>query len=258
MLHGGAGENGTIQGLLDLLQIPYQCAGVLGCALAMDKPRAKALFRAAGLPVARDLLLHRRQPKPVAKILEHFAPPLVVKPAGDGSSVEVSIVRYKSHLAPALRKAFACGDEVLGRGVSWRPRAGPWRSWAPARHPPAVLALPPHPALAIFAYEAPSPPGASAGALRPGAPPRVAARVQAMACPPPPGLGLQGYARRAFIPHPGRQLHLGPPGPGMTAAHTPPAAPGRPPPAAPSPACWPASSPWPWARSRRAAARSRG
>ena len=59
MLHGPGGEDGRLQGLLDLVGLPYQCAGVLGCALAMDKPRAKEHFRAAGIPVAEDLVLRR-------------------------------------------------------------------------------------------------------------------------------------------------------------------------------------------------------
>ncbi len=199
MLHGGAGENGTIQGLLDLLQIPYQCAGVLGCALAMDKPRAKALFRAAGLPVARDLLLHRRQPKPVAKILEHFAPPLVVKPAGDGSSVGVSIVRYKSHLAPALRKAFACGDEVLveeflaGRELTVAVLGN--RKLIPL----PVIEIRPTQKYAFFDYEAKYQPGASEEICPAPVPPEVAARVQEMALTAHRALGLKGYSRSDFI-----------------------------------------------------------
>jgi D-alanine-D-alanine ligase len=116
MLHGRGGEDGTMQGLLELLDIPYQSAGVLGCALAMDKPLAKDRYRLAGLPVAADLVLIRDDPHPeqhVPRALDELGLPLVVKPAREGSSCGISIVRKKKDLAPALAAAFALDREVL-------------------------------------------------------------------------------------------------------------------------------------------------
>jgi D-alanine-D-alanine ligase len=88
-LHGRGGEDGTVQGVLELLQIPYTHSGVLASAVAMNKPMAKAVFARAGLPLAEGLVVPRAQlvagdPMPA---------PFVVKPTNEGSSVGVRIVR---------------------------------------------------------------------------------------------------------------------------------------------------------------------
>ncbi len=88
-LHGRGGEDGTIQGVLELMRIPYTHSGVLASAVAMDKPMAKQLFAAAGLPVADSVVIAR------AALAEGdaMARPFVVKPINEGSSVGVHIVR---------------------------------------------------------------------------------------------------------------------------------------------------------------------
>ncbi|SEA43801.1 D-alanine--D-alanine ligase [Rubrimonas cliftonensis] len=87
-LHGRWGEDGCVQGLLELMAIPYTHSGVLASALAMDKARAKTAFAAAGVPVAESLLASRE-----AVASGHpMAPPYVVKPYNEGSSVGVHIV----------------------------------------------------------------------------------------------------------------------------------------------------------------------
>jgi D-alanine-D-alanine ligase len=87
-LHGRGGEDGTIQGVLEFLRLPYTHSGVLASAVAMDKPAAKAIFAAAGLPLAKGKLVRR------AELTVHGIPaPFVVKPANEGSSVGVRIVR---------------------------------------------------------------------------------------------------------------------------------------------------------------------
>jgi len=87
-LHGRFGEDGCMQGLLELLKIPYTHSGVLASALAMDKPMAKKIFAAAGIPVARGGVFSK------AEILERdvMPRPYVVKPANEGSSVGVKLV----------------------------------------------------------------------------------------------------------------------------------------------------------------------
>lgn len=87
-LHGRFGEDGRVQGLLDLLRLPYSHSGVLASALAMDKPKAKDVFRAHGLPVTDHVLMTR--PEILAE--PPFDLPFVVKPAAEGSSVGVFIV----------------------------------------------------------------------------------------------------------------------------------------------------------------------
>jgi len=88
VLHGRPGEDGTLQGLLEILGIPYSHSGVLASALAMHKAYAKALFRSAGVPVAEDRVVSRFE----AARAHAMAPPYVVKPLAEGSSVGVYIV----------------------------------------------------------------------------------------------------------------------------------------------------------------------
>jgi D-alanine-D-alanine ligase len=88
VLHGRPGEDGTLQGLLEILGIPYSHSGVLASALAMQKDYAKAMFRSAGVPVAEDRVVSRFE----AAKAHVMAPPYVIKPIAEGSSVGVFIV----------------------------------------------------------------------------------------------------------------------------------------------------------------------
>ncbi len=88
-LHGPFGEDGCIQGILEILSIPYTHSGVLASALAMNKPKAKDVMKAAGIPVAESLLMTRFE---AAKV-HPMAPPYVVKPPAEGSSFGVLIVK---------------------------------------------------------------------------------------------------------------------------------------------------------------------
>ncbi len=88
-LHGPYGEDGTIQGVLEYLQIPYTHSGVMASALAMDKERAKKIAKAAGIPVAASKVMHRLE----AAEKHVMEPPYVVKPVAEGSSFGVLIVR---------------------------------------------------------------------------------------------------------------------------------------------------------------------
>jgi D-alanine-D-alanine ligase len=88
-LHGRGGEDGTIQGVLECLQIPYTHSGVLASAVAMDKPMAKAVFARAGLPLAEGMVV----PRASLGVADPLPVPFVVKPTNEGSSVGVRIVR---------------------------------------------------------------------------------------------------------------------------------------------------------------------
>jgi D-alanine-D-alanine ligase len=108
-LHGRFGEDGTVQGLLDWLGIPYTHSGVRASAVAMDKQAAKALFSSAGLPVARGRMV------PVAE-LEAADPmplPYVVKPSNEGSSVGVEIVRGGDNRRAEIARAWTFGPAAL-------------------------------------------------------------------------------------------------------------------------------------------------
>jgi D-alanine-D-alanine ligase len=96
-LHGRFGEDGTVQGLLELMRIPYTHSGVLSSALAMHKERTKDVYRAAGLPVVKSFVVDR-----MAAAAEHLMePPYVVKPVNEGSSVGVFIIRKGDNRPPA-------------------------------------------------------------------------------------------------------------------------------------------------------------
>ena len=110
VLHGTFGEDGTIQGLLELADIPYVGAGVLGSAAGMDKDIMKALFRVAGLPIVKHVSLLRSNwesnPKKIQKLVESkLKYPLFVKPANLGSSVGISKAHDRKELGPAIEEA---------------------------------------------------------------------------------------------------------------------------------------------------------
>lgn len=116
-LHGRWGEDGCVQGLLEWLNIPYTHSGVLASALAMDKQRSKEVFAAAGLPVVASILAGRAE----VQARHVMAPPYVVKPNNEGSSVGVYLVTDGSNGPPQLSdempdtvmvEAFAPGREL--------------------------------------------------------------------------------------------------------------------------------------------------
>ena len=110
-LHGPFGESGMIQGLLELLQIPYTHSGVLASALAMDKHQAKIMLKAAGIPVTDHVVVSR----PDAAREHVMVPPYVIKPIAEGSSFGVFIVKAGTSHPPQeiLREDWNCGEEVM-------------------------------------------------------------------------------------------------------------------------------------------------
>ncbi|HEY6835031.1 MAG TPA: D-alanine--D-alanine ligase family protein [Gaiellaceae bacterium] len=108
VLHGPFGEDGTVQGLLELAGVPYVGAGVLGSALAMDKDVFKAVMRDRGIPVTRNITLRQGQAAE-----NPFGYPVFVKPARLGSSLGISKVASEEELAPAVELAFGHDEKVL-------------------------------------------------------------------------------------------------------------------------------------------------
>jgi D-alanine-D-alanine ligase len=116
ILHGPFGEDGTIQGLLDLLNIPYQCAGVMGNAIAMNKLVSKKLYLQAGIPTPDYIALRSNKNIDLNLIRTKLGfpeSPLVIKPVCAGSSVGMSIVKKEKELSSAINKAFDHDDIVL-------------------------------------------------------------------------------------------------------------------------------------------------
>lgn len=113
ILHGAFGEDGTVQGLLDLLGIPYQGSGVLGSAVAMNKLAAKRLYQQAGLPIPDFVVAGRRDGFDGDAVLARLGLPLVVKPVVGGSSVGITIVRRPEDLRPAVEEGWRHDPAVL-------------------------------------------------------------------------------------------------------------------------------------------------
>jgi D-alanine-D-alanine ligase len=115
-LHGRGGEDGTVQGVLEFLQIPYTHSGVLASAVAMDKPSAKAVFATAGLPLVEGAVVTRAElvaGDPVAR-------PFVVKPTNEGSSVGVRIVRENDNSWSEEARSWAFAVSLVERFIPGR------------------------------------------------------------------------------------------------------------------------------------------
>ncbi|HUI45332.1 MAG TPA: D-alanine--D-alanine ligase [Nitrospirota bacterium] len=112
-LHGRFGEDGAIQGMLEMMGIPYTGSGILASALGMNKTVSKQIFRSQGFLVGPYEVVYSGNADKVASVLEQIKYPVVVKPHAEGSSVGVSLVFKKEDVAPAVDLAFKYGNEIL-------------------------------------------------------------------------------------------------------------------------------------------------
>ena len=114
-LHGRFGEDGTVQGALELMGIPYTGSGVMASSIAMDKVMTKRVWQAEGLPVPRHVLVHPAQIDSLSAedLIQTLGLPLIVKPAREGSSIGVSKVVRAEDLHAALHAAAACDHDIL-------------------------------------------------------------------------------------------------------------------------------------------------
>lgn len=112
-LHGKPGEDGTIQGFLEIAGIPYTCPGVWSSATAMDKPLAKVFYEREGLPTPPSIVVRRGDDVSVPGIIDSLGDHVVVKIGDAGSAIGVFIVQGADAIEQALSKAFAMDDEVL-------------------------------------------------------------------------------------------------------------------------------------------------
>lgn len=116
LVHGTYGEDGTLQGLLELCGLPYAGCGVAASAIGMDKALMKQLFEANGIPVPRYVVVRAweaEDTEALAAVERAIGYPCFVKPANGGSSVGVSLVRSREELSAAFRAAFAYGETAL-------------------------------------------------------------------------------------------------------------------------------------------------
>ncbi len=112
-LHGKFGEDGAIQGLLEVMGIPYTGSGILASALGMNKTVSKQVFRSQGLLVGPYEVIYAGSAGKERTALEQLQFPAVIKPHAEGSSVGVSLVFKKEDVAPAVELAFKYGSEIL-------------------------------------------------------------------------------------------------------------------------------------------------
>lgn len=199
LLHGVHGEDGTIQGFLDLLGIPYQGAGVLGSALAMDKNLAKIMYRLAGLPVAPWVMVEPGDLEDSGRIQAAVGLPCVVKPVRQGSSIGMSIVRTLDQLPAALALALRHDGEVMveaflkGRELT----AGVLGNSELTALP--LIEIIPDSRYDFFNYEAKYQPGATREVCPAPVSETVRARAQDYALRAHRSLQLRGYSRTDMI-----------------------------------------------------------
>jgi D-alanine-D-alanine ligase len=190
-LHGPYGEDGTIQGLLEFLKVPYTHSGVLASALAMNKHQAKILFKAAGIPVTDHVIADRSE---VAK--GHvMAPPYVVKPIADGSSFGVFIVKADQSHPPQeiLREDWNGGEQVMVE------RYVPGRELTCAVMGDVALGVTEILTdLAFYNYEAKYAKGGSNHIVPAPVQPKIYDKVQKMALKAHAALGCRGVSRTDF------------------------------------------------------------
>jgi D-alanine-D-alanine ligase len=191
LLHGRPGEDGTIQGLLEILAIPYTHSGVLASALAMQKDRAKVVMREAGVPVPEGLVVNRLEAAR-AHALER---PYVIKPIAEGSSVGVFIVT-ESHAHPPqelTRPDWAFGEEVLAE----RYIAGKELTCA-VMGERALDVIEIVPTVKFYDYEAKYAPGGSKHLLPAPLKPNVYQEARRLAALAHRALGCRGVSRADF------------------------------------------------------------
>jgi len=113
LLHGLYGEDGTMQGFLDLLGVPYQGSGVLGSAIAMDKNLAKELYQLNGLPVADWQIIGAGDEVNVEELVARFDLPVVIKPVREGSSLGLTLAQTREQLMAGIDKAQSHGSRIM-------------------------------------------------------------------------------------------------------------------------------------------------
>ena len=199
LLHGPFGEDGTVQGFLDLLSIPYQGSGILGSAIAMDKNLSKILYRNAGLKVPEWYMASKEDINNPSKILGQLGLPLVIKPASQGSSLGMTIARSQDDISEGLQKAFNIDRQVMveefiaGREITGGVIGNQELTALP------LVEIIPGDAYEFFDYEAKYQPGASQEICPAELEAAITIRAQNYALAAHRALQLRGYSRTDMI-----------------------------------------------------------
>ena len=195
IMHGRGGEDGSMQGLLDLLEIPYQGSGVLASALAMNKELSKTIYQQAGLKVPRALIFDRAGAPSPQEIEAALGLPVVIKPVNEGSSIGISKAPTPEALSTGLAAAFALDKRVLVEEfIQGTEVTGGVLGNARLQALPLVEIIPAS-TYAFFDYEAKYQPGASEEICPARLDPELTQRAQACALTAHKALGCRGYSR---------------------------------------------------------------
>lgn len=196
-LHGGKGENGAVQGTLDILGIPYTGSGVLASAMAMDKVSSKRIFDAAGLPTPAWASVSRSGRQAAARHCDRLGWPVVVKPSGLGSTIGISIVSDAFRLEEALEAAFELdGNVLLEKYIKGREMTIAVIDGRPPR-PLPVVEIVPH--KGFYDYESKYTRGASDYLVPARMPEELSARIAVTAVAAFEVMGCSDLARADFM-----------------------------------------------------------
>jgi D-alanine-D-alanine ligase len=204
IMHGRGGEDGTLQGLLDLLGVPYQGSGVLGSAIGMNKELSKILYQQAGLLVPKALFFNREEAPAAATVADHLGLPVVIKPVNEGSSIGITIAKSVADLDEGLKAAFAHDRRVLveehitGVEVTGGVLGNDELTALP------LVEIIPSANYAFFDYEAKYTPGASTEIVPARLDAELTRRAQACAAAAHRALHCRGYSRTDMLVRDGR------------------------------------------------------
>jgi D-alanine-D-alanine ligase len=199
IMHGRGGEDGSMQGLLDLLEIPYQGSGVLASALAMNKELSKIVYQQAGLRVPRTLIFDRQGAPSPREIEAALGLPVVIKPVSEGSSIGVTKASTPKTLQTGLAAAFALDNRVLVEEfIPGTEVTGGVLGNARLQALPLVEIIPAS-TYAFFDYEAKYQPGASQEICPARLEADLTRRAQECALTAHKALGCRGYSRTGKI-----------------------------------------------------------
>jgi len=199
LLHGKFGEDGCMQGFLDLLDISFVGSGVLASALALNKKVAKQLYRSNGLNVVDDVIVNKGGEYAVDQIMETLGPSTVVKPVAEGSSLGMSICHSKEELSKGLESAFQYDEEVLveryikGREFTCAVLGNKNLEALP------LVEIVPNPEYAFFDYEAKYRPGATKEICPAPLPEEQTRKVQSCGKKAHTALGCRVWSRTDMI-----------------------------------------------------------
>lgn len=196
-LHGRYGEDGCVQGFLELLGIPYTFSGVLASAVASDKAKAKDIYREHGIPTPKDIVLYADEPLQADVVVEALGLPVFVKPVSNGSSYGITRVTQADQLPGAVAEAFRFGERVLvEQAVSGTEITVPVFG---NEHPEALPAVEIRYDAGFYdlasKYEDP----AKHHVIPPELPQATVTRAQELACRAHRALGCSGASRSDFI-----------------------------------------------------------